>query len=333
MDSSQLSAVGLSRQEYIQYLGEVCHYEKNLLLIDLSIERLRARMSDLGTSGRVQKPVKGSEDSESRALRAVIPAIVVGFIPILIISFITFFYSGILWAGVAAFFVLYVIWYFAVFKMLDSDRKKKNREIRERNDRAQAGYEEAVRKENRRLEMENAMRQSLACDISNFEIDRGICSRTLEDLYACNILHPNYRNFVAVSSFYDYFDTGRCSSLEGSSGAYATYELESRLDKIIGRLDQVLSELEQIKQNQAMLYSAIRDAQAQADALAGETMRGIERLAERTEAQTVRLAENQRLIEYNTRIAAESAETMKHVMLYKERVGGPLPPVYPKFDH
>lgn len=333
MDSVQLSADGLSREEYKQYLREVCYYEKNLLTIDLSIERLKAQMSGLGTSRHIQKPSKGTVDSRSKAVSALIPSAVMGFIPILVISLLAAFYSGIIWVGAAAFVVLYVIWYVFIFCILDSDRKKKNREIQERNDRVQADYEEVVREENRRLEIENIQKQSLACDISNFEIDRDICSRTLDDLYACNILHPKYRNFVAAASFYDYFDTGRCSSLEGTNGAYATYELESRLDKIISRLDQVLSELELIKQNQAMLYSAVIDAQSQANLLASETLNGINRIAERTDTQLYQLAENQRLIEYNTRIAAESAETLKHVTLYKERVGGPLPVSYPKFDH
>lgn len=333
MDSVQLSADGFSREEYKQYLREVCYYEQNLLTIDLSIERLRNQMSGLGASRHIQKPSKGTVDSRSKAASALIPSVVMGFIPILVISLIIVIYSDLIWAGVAAFIVLYVIWYVFIFCILDSDRKKKNKEIQERNDRVQADYEEVVREESRRLESENIQKQSLACDISNLEIDRGICSRALDDLYTCTILHPKYRNFVAAASFYDYFDTGRCSSLEGANGAYATYEMESRLDKIISRLDQVLNELELIRQNQAMLYSAVMDAQRQADFLASETLRGIERIAGRTDAQMYQLAENQRLIEYNTRIAAESAETMKHVLLYKERVGGPLPVSYPKLDH
>lgn len=332
MDSFQLTESGLSREEFKQYLREVCYYEKNLFLINLSIERLSVQMSGLGTCGYVQKPLKGTIDSKGKVFNALITTIFMAFIPILIISLLIVFYSDIIWVGVVAFIMLYGIWYAFVFWILDSERKRKNREIQIRNDRVQADYEEAVRKEDRRLEIENLQKQVLACDISNFEIDRDICSRTLEDLYACNILHSKYRNFVAVASFYDYFDTGRCTSLEGRSGAYATYELESRLDKIISRLDQVLSELERIKQNQLMLYSEIRDAREQANLLTFEILRGIDRIAESTDVQMYQLAENQRLIEYNTRIAAESSETLKHIVLYKERVGGSLPYIYPKFD-
>ncbi|MCM1540567.1 MAG: hypothetical protein NC121_04835 [Blautia sp.] len=332
MDSTQLSTEVLSRDEYRQYLREVCHYEKNLLMINLSIDRLKEQMSGLGVSNHIRKPVKGMQDTRSKAPLALRTSVIMGFIPIVIISFALMVLTQIIAVGVAAFFVLHVIWYLITFKILDSERKTKNKEIQKRDDKEQADYEEALQGEKRRLEIENLQRQSLACDISNFEIDRGICSRTLSDLYACNILHPKYRNFAAAASFYDYIDTGRCSSLEGPNGAYATYEMESRMDKIISKLDQVLDKLEQIRQNQEMLYSEIRDAYYQSNLLASETLDGINRIAQRTDEQLYQLAENQRLIEYNTRISAESAETMKHVMLYKERVGGPLPVSYPNFD-
>ena len=38
---------------------------------------------------------------------------------------------------------------------------------------------------------------------------------TLNQLYSLNIIYPKYRNFVAISSFYEYFESGRCNTLKG----------------------------------------------------------------------------------------------------------------------
>ena len=81
----------------------------------------------------------------------------------------------------------------------------------------------------------------------------------LNKLYNLNYIHKKYHNnFVAVISFLDYLDTGRCDSLEGYTGAYNVYEKEIRQNMIISRLDDILVSLEQIKQNQYAMYCAIQ---------------------------------------------------------------------------
>lgn|GEM_PF-4982757 len=84
--------------------------------------------------------------------------------------------------------------------------------------------------------------------------------RTLEKVYNLGYIHPNYRNFVAYSSFFDYFDTGRCAELEGQGGAYDKFETELRLDKIIYQLDEILLDLKQIQRNQYCLFCEISKA-------------------------------------------------------------------------
>lgn len=77
------------------------------------------------------------------------------------------------------------------------------------------------------------------------------------ELYAYNIIFGKYRNVVALSSFYEYLMSGRCSSLEGSDGAYNTYEREIRANRVIAQLNTIISSLENIKQNQYMMYQAL----------------------------------------------------------------------------
>lgn len=85
-------------------------------------------------------------------------------------------------------------------------------------------------------------------------------SGALEKLYAENIIYPKYRNMVAVTTIYEYLESGRCNRLEGPDGAYNLYEMELRQNIIIGQLSVIASNLERIKENQFMLYNEIVEA-------------------------------------------------------------------------
>lgn len=76
----------------------------------------------------------------------------------------------------------------------------------------------------------------------------------LGQIYSKNIIYPKYRNYAAVCSFYDYIESGRCSTLEGPDGAYNKYDIEVRLDKINAQLDVVIKNLIAIRENQYKLY-------------------------------------------------------------------------------
>lgn len=80
-------------------------------------------------------------------------------------------------------------------------------------------------------------------------------------IYSLGVIDDDYQNIIAVSSFYQYFRSGRVDSLSGVFGAYNKYEKERRQDAIITELKAILSSLEQIKQNQRVLYDAIKEGQ------------------------------------------------------------------------
>jgi hypothetical protein len=83
---------------------------------------------------------------------------------------------------------------------------------------------------------------------------------TLDTLYSLDIIFVKYRHFVAVASFCEYIQSGRCDSLEGASGAYNLYESELRQNVIIGQLSAVIKGLAQIRDAQYMLYEAINES-------------------------------------------------------------------------
>ena len=81
----------------------------------------------------------------------------------------------------------------------------------------------------------------------------------LTKLYGANVIFPKYRNMVAMCTMYEYFESGRCTELEGPNGAYNLYEAEQRQNVIISQLEAVNANLEQVKQNQYILYKGISE--------------------------------------------------------------------------
>ena len=97
---------------------------------------------------------------------------------------------------------------------------------------------------------------------SEFNEIKQILQTNLNKLYAQNIVYAKYRNLVTIATIYEYFDSGRCSELEGPNGAYNMYEGELRSDIIISSLNNILSNLEAIRNNQYTLYRSIENANA-----------------------------------------------------------------------
>lgn len=87
-----------------------------------------------------------------------------------------------------------------------------------------------------------------------------IVEQYLNPLYEKNIIHPKYRNLVAIASFVDYFETGRVDKFKGSDGAYNLFEQEIRANIIISELKQINESLEVIKKNQYALYNELKEA-------------------------------------------------------------------------
>lgn len=94
--------------------------------------------------------------------------------------------------------------------------------------------------------------------LKEFEKVRNQLQASLSKLYSQNIIYSKYRNLVAIATIYEYFDSGRCTELEGPNGAYNMYESELRSNIIICSLSQIISDLGQIKNGQYALYEQIR---------------------------------------------------------------------------
>ena len=118
-------------------------------------------------------------------------------------------------------------------------------------------------------------------------------SEVLDSLYGMGFIYPKYRNWVAVSSFYEYLDSGRCEKLEGASGAYNIYENELRMDRVIDKIDVIISRLDTIASTQYKLYREMKRVNANIDILKvsiRDDLRAIKRQTEASAGQIGRLS-------------------------------------------
>lgn len=123
------------------------------------------------------------------------------------------------------------------------------------------------------------------------------------ELYAYDIIFEKYRDVVALSSFYEYLMSGRCTSLEGADGAYNIYENEIRANRVIAQLDTVISSLDDIKQNQYMMYQELRKINISLQQL-NSTMDAAVGSLRNIETNTKHISENSDLITHNTAVTA-----------------------------
>ena len=120
--------------------------------------------------------------------------------------------------------------------------------------------------------------------------------------YQKGIIYQKYRNFIAVSSFYEYLESGRCSTLEGHEGAYNIFENEIRQNLILTKLDEIIVELKNIQRNQYMLYTAIEQSNRKLD---------------KYNKNMMTLKENSEITAYNSSITAQNSEFLTWLEIWK----------------
>ena len=114
----------------------------------------------------------------------------------------------------------------------------------------------------RQLTIYNNEKNIIDGRITNIDNNLKDTEKTLNAYYDLDVIYPKYRNLIAVTTFIEYLESGRCKSLYGYTGCYNVYEQELRQNVIIGKLDQVLAKLEQIKKMQFATYLAIQTSNA-----------------------------------------------------------------------
>lgn len=117
----------------------------------------------------------------------------------------------------------------------------------------------------------------------------------LAELYNQNIIHPKYRSLTAISQFYEYFDTGRCTELEGPDGAYNLYENELRQNIIIDKMDIIISQLDTLNHTMGYMVACMNQTNMLLNSISSSLYK--------IEANTALTAYNTQCIANNTQIA------------------------------
>lgn len=142
--------------------------------------------------------------------------------------------------------------------------KTTKKAVRNYNKKAEQ-YKVEILNDAKRVDAERIKKAVLQSNMNTLSEANKKSRRCLQQLYAKDVLYSKYRNYACVCTLYEYFASGRCTTLEGHEGAYNILESELRLNRIITQNDQILASLEEIKLNQEMLYDSIQDANRKAD--------------------------------------------------------------------
>lgn len=170
-------------------------------------------------------------------------------------------------------------------------------------------YNNLVNNDTARVNNENIQKQQLKQQINDMQDKINNISETLNQLYSLDIIHPKYRNMITVIRLLEYFDSGRCTALTGTGGAYNKYEKEIRQDTIISKLDTAINCLYQIRDTQYMLYESLEDCLDELGAITTQNDKLI--------STNQDISQNSAIAAYNSKIAASNTDALVFIEAYK----------------
>jgi len=248
----------MTTYEISQYLQDVLELEKHVYTLDKAADKAKTYINGLGHSGHIGQPKMEEYRNEGSFILITIGAIIGAFAG-WVIFLIIFVASGVFLNPLGQ-LIGAVTGAIISYRRNARSVSQETRKVEESNIEENQKYLAAIAKDNARVAKELTTKSEMT-ENYNFILDKlDETNEVLDKLYELNIVHPKYRNMVAVASLYEYFETGRCTTFSGADGAYNLYESESRQDKIISQLDAVIYNLEDIRNGQFALYSALNEA-------------------------------------------------------------------------
>ena len=333
----------MTTAELKEYLGMVVQVEKEVEMQEQLCQKMRQkekqyeqsiqcftnRLSDKVIDVR-NAPERRRENEKKAKLNMTISSLVPIILIATVVSFVLFFFTGLELVAITC-NILLILSIVAVIKSIMeyleySAAKEKDKTIY---DDAMKQYQhkldekEEIQKENDRCRKEieklKTLKQVAEAYCQKVENSLATSKRNLEKMYSYNIVFPKYRNYVMVSSIYEYLCAGRCKTLEGHEGAYNILELEIRLDRIITQLDRVIENLEAIRANQYMLYSCLKESNRKMDMLLQEENRiadSMQNLGTQSYEMNRRLGE----LQHSSELASYLAECNNRQLSYMNRM-------------
>ena len=130
--------------------------------------------------------------------------------------------------------------------------------------------------------------------------------KILSNIYALDIIHRDYRDFVAISTMYGYLDRGVCTVLEGHGGIYHTFEKDLQMKAIIRNLQDLNAAMDRVEANQRVLISQMRTA--------NKHLEGMSKSLENIDYNTQRIADNTAMIAVSSQQAAAELKWQSYQM-------------------
>lgn len=287
------------------YLKEVSALEVQAYNQKRLISKLAAKAASLGKYRNIEEPRKPAFSIYNLAYTKNPICIIFGALAMTaMIMFLLFLLAGEPGAGVI--FILASIIFIAIALLPDYfDYKSETKRYR----RAMEQYKNSRSNDSLRVKHELLAKAEIEHQMKYVKSELEKTQRTLNSIYSLGIIHGSYRNLVAVCSFYDYFDKGICTCLEGPGGAYKFYEEELRFKRIETRLDVIISKLDEIIANQQQLASLIKEGNA--------ALNRIEQQNNRMATTLDNIQENTAVTAYNSQCAAHSAAVMESIAIYR----------------
>lgn len=265
-----------------QYLKDIYTIEKELYCSKTASQKILNKINSLGQRKEVKyDTIKDDQDDFTTKFAFVFLGGFAGAIIGLIGGFISG--ANMIISGIIGIIFCAVIGY--VIGII-SAKKEQNQRKEERQNIYNADTERVnseLAKIAQYRKQENLFAQNIAS-----------CQSALNQLYSLDIIFPKYRNLIAISQFYEYYMSGRCTQLEGHEGAYNIFESELRQNVIIAQLNDVLANLEEIKRTQYMIYEAIQESN---------------RILSQIESNTAATAYNTSVIAANSAICARYVQS------------------------
>lgn len=132
-------------------------------------------------------------------------------------------------------------------KDLETERLRCQEEDRKAKEKIEAEHQKKLSEYELQLKKEYAEYESNLKIIAELKKILSDLRTELNILYDKNIIHPQYRNIEAVTAFYNYISTGRCTALEGPGGAYNLYEEQLKQDKSDAYIEDLKSKISELE--------------------------------------------------------------------------------------
>lgn len=319
----------LSNGALKKYVGDVYLMEKLKYNQETAIQNLKSTIQNLNNTMPLPEPVQAVVPSqkENKAFKTISLGVVFFLFSSILMEFFSLARSGVGYAlSVCMSFAMLgstiaVIKGFCDIirnvkihkenKSIDAQNQK-NRDLYLANKKA---YDQSVRKAHTAKKLAGVLQNRLY----DLQKELAVIEKDLTHIYSYNIIYPAYRNRAAVTSFFEYLSSGRCSNLEGHEGAYNLYSMEARMDHLAEGQNKILSHLNKIEFNQRALFLAVNKSSEQLcqmqDAISSvdQDLQRIASASQVSNAQLERIACNAEMIQFNSNQIRSEVELRNHV--------------------